>query len=177
MQSKFFLIPLEAMVVFTGHAFATVYLTIEQAQSLLFPGAKFQPLTINLTDAQVDRIEDVSGVDVLSHQLRAWRVSTGGWFIVDEVVGKHEFIPFAVGLTDSGAVKGVEILEYREAYGGQIRARNWLQQFVGRQPAAELQLGKEIQNISGATLSCKHVTDGVSRLLATYDIVLKPISR
>ena len=53
-----------------------------------------------------------------------WRVSTGGWFIADEVVGKHEFIPFAVALDDQGAVKGIEILEYREAYGGQIRDAN-----------------------------------------------------
>jgi len=173
MQSRFYLIPLEAMVVFTGHAFATVYLTVEQAQALLFPGAKFQPFTINLTNDQVNKIEDVSGVDVLNHQLRAWRVSTGGWFIADEVVGKHEFIPFAVGLTDSGAVKGVEILEYREAYGGQIRDQNWLQQFIGKQPGVHLRLERDIHNISGATLSCKHVTDGVTRLLATYEIVLR----
>jgi hypothetical protein len=35
----------------------------------------------------------------------------------------------------------------------------------------KLQLGKNIRNVSGATLSCKHVTDGVNRLLATYDLV------
>lgn len=173
MKSKFLLLPLGAAVVFGGPAFATVYLTIEQAQSLLFPGATFQPLTITLTGEQAKAIERASGVDVRDKQLRVWRVSTGGWFIADEVVGKHEFIPFAVGLDDQGAVKGIEILEYREAYGSQIRDAHWRQQFVGRQPGVRLRLDKDIRNVSGATLSCKHVTDGVSRLLATYEIVLK----
>jgi Na+-translocating ferredoxin:NAD+ oxidoreductase RnfG subunit len=173
MRAKFLLLPFEAVVVFAGPAFATVYLTVEQAQSLLFPGATFQPLSVTLTDEQAKAIERASGVHVLTKQLRVWRVSTGGWFIADQVVGKHEFIPFAVALDDQGAVKGVEILEYREAYGGQIRDPNWLQQLVGRRPGVKLRLDKDVRNISGATLSCKHVTDGVSRLLATYDIVLK----
>lgn len=177
MRARFLLVPLEATVVFAGPAFATVYLTVEQAQSVLFPGATFQASPLTLTDEQVKAIERAGGVHVLNRQLRVWRVSTGGWFIADEVVGKHEFIPFAVALDDHGAVKGIEILEYREAYGDQIRKDNWRQQFVGRQPGARLRLEKEIRNISGATLSCKHVTDGVNRLLATYEIVLKASGR
>ncbi|HEY4639240.1 MAG TPA: FMN-binding protein [Candidatus Udaeobacter sp.] len=30
-----------------------------------------------------------------------------------------------------------------------------------------------MKNISGATLSCRHITDGVKRLLALHEIVLK----
>ena len=143
----------------------------------MFPGATFKPDTRTLTNEQAKAIEHASGVGVRSKQLKAWRVSNGGWFIVDEVVGKHEFIPFAVGLDDSGAVKTIEILEYREAYGGQIREPDWRKQFVGKQPGTRLQLNKAIRNISGATLSCKHITDGVNRLLATYEIVLKQPAR
>jgi Na+-translocating ferredoxin:NAD+ oxidoreductase RnfG subunit len=163
---------LAAIVVPGGPAYAAVYLTIQQAQALLFPGASFQPHTITLTDEQAKAIERASGASVRNRQLRAWRVSTGGWFLVDEVVGKHEFIPFALGLDEQGTVKGVEILEYREAYGGQIREPNWRRQFVGRRPGARLRLEKDVRNISGATLSCKHVTDGVNRLLATYELIL-----
>jgi hypothetical protein len=172
-RARFFLIPLEAIVVFGGPSYATVYLTIEQAQSILFPGATFQSHALTLTEEQAKAIARASGVNVLNKQLRVWRVSTGGWFIVDEVVGKHEFIPIALALDDQGAVKGVEILEYREAYGGQVRDPHWLQQFVGRSPGARLRLDKDIRNVSGATLSCKHVTDGVNRLLVTYEIVLR----
>ena len=174
MKSRFLLLPLAAFVVPGGPAYATVYLSVEQAQAVMFPGATFKADNRTLTSEQVKTIEHASGVSVRSKQLKAWRVSTGGWLIVDEVVGKHEFIPFALGLDDSGAVKAIEILEYREAYGGQIREPDWRKQFVGKQPGSKLQLNKGIRNISGATLSCKHITDGVNRLLATYDVALKP---
>jgi Na+-translocating ferredoxin:NAD+ oxidoreductase RnfG subunit len=174
MRAKLIFLPVAGIVIAGGPAYATVYLSAEQAQAILFPDATFQPEPHALTDDQVKAIERASGVHVFSKQLKVWRVSTGGWFIVDEVVGKHEYIPFALGLDEKGAVKGIEILEYREAYGGQIRDPEWQKQFLGKAPGTKLQLDKNIRNISGATLSCKHITDGVERLLATYEIVLKP---
>ncbi len=174
MEARLIFLPLAGIAIAGGPAYATVYLSVEQAQNVLFPGATFHPEPLVFTQDQVRAIEHASGVHVLSKQLKVWRVSTGGWFIVDEVVGKHEYIPFALGLDENGAVKGIEILEYREAYGGQIRDPEWQKQFLGKAPGTKLQLDKNIRNISGATLSCKHITDGVERLLATYEIVLKP---
>jgi len=177
MKSRFFLLPLASFVLPGGPAYATVYLSPEQAQALMFPDATFQPDPRTLTNKQAKAIEHASGVNVRGRQLKLWRVSNGGWFIVDEVVGKHEFIPFALGLDDAGAVRAVEILEYREAYGGQIREPDWRKQFIGKQAGSKLQLNKSIHNISGATLSCKHITDGVNRLLATYEIAIKETGR
>jgi FMN-binding domain len=177
MKSRFLFLPLASLAVPGGPAYAAVYLSVEQAQALMFPGATFHSDPRTLTKEQAKAIEHASGVNVRNEQLQVWRVSTGGWFLVDEVVGKHEFIPFALGLDNTGAVKAVEILEYREAYGGQIREPGWRKQFVGKQAGTKLQLNKNIRNISGATLSCKHITDGVNRLLAAYDVVLKQTAR
>ena len=110
---------------------------------------------------------------VLHDEQQVWRVSGGGWFIVDEVVGKHEFITYAVGLNANGSVKQIEVMDYRETYGGEIRNENWRAQFVGKTSQSPLKLDRDIKNISGATLSCRHVTDGVKRLLAFYEIALK----
>ena len=110
---------------------------------------------------------------VLHDDQQVWRVSGGGWFIVDEVVGKHEFITYAVGLNANGSVKQIEVMDYRETYGGEIRNENWRAQFVGKTSQSPLKLDRDIKNISGATLSCRHITDGVKRLLAFYDIALK----
>jgi hypothetical protein len=155
-------------------AYAAVYLTAEQAQAALFPGASFTPDFVALSDAQADEIRRQSGERVMERQLKAWKVSAGGWFVLDQVIGKHEFITYAVGLDAQGAVKGIEILEYRESYGDQVRGAAWRAQFVGRKAGAPLRLGGEIKNISGATLSSKHVTDGVRRILATYAVALAP---
>jgi Na+-translocating ferredoxin:NAD+ oxidoreductase RnfG subunit len=46
-------------------------------------------------------------------------------------------------------------------------------QFAGKTAADPLRLDGDIKNISGATLSCRHITDAVKRLLATYEVALK----
>lgn len=177
MKSKFVFLPLAGLTIAGGPAYATVYLTVEQAQHLLFPDATLQSEPRTLTDEQVRAIEQVSGVHVLSRELKVWRASNGGWFIVDEVVGKHDYIPYVLALDEKGGVTGIEILEYREAYGGQVRDPEWQKQFMGKDARVELRLGKDVRNISGATLSCKHITDGIERLLVTYALVLKPSAR
>lgn len=169
MRRQLFLLPLSFAAI---EAQATVYLTPEQAQAVMFPGETLKPSFRMLDAGQIEAIRKASGVSPLSRQLRAWRASSGGWLIVDEVIGKHEFITFAVALNASGTLKSMEILDYRESYGGQVRDPRWRAQFVGKRAGVPLQLGSEIKNISGATLSSKHVTDGVRRLLATYAVVL-----
>jgi Na+-translocating ferredoxin:NAD+ oxidoreductase RnfG subunit len=171
MNIRFYLVPAAALVL-TQPAHATVYLSVEQAQSLIFKGASFTLDDRTLTDEQMHAIEKASSVNVRSRTLKLWRVSTGGWFIADEVVGKHDFIPFALGLDATGKIVGLEILEYREAYGDGVRGQGWRAQFLGKTRNDQVKLGTDIKNISGATLSSKHVTDGVRRLLATYDIVI-----
>lgn len=171
MRARFLLLPAATLVI-ASPVHATVYLSVEQAQALMFPGASFTQDFRTLTDDQASAIEKASDTNVRNRQLKVWRVSSGGSFIVDEVVGKHDFIPIALALDANAAVKSIEILEYREAYGGDVRNPKWLAQFDGKKNGATLQLTDDIQNISGATLSSKHITDGVRRLLATYAIVL-----
>ncbi len=170
MSSRFLLLPVAA-VCWVQPAQATVYMSVEQAQSAMFPGASFEPEFRTLTPQQISQIEKASDTRVLDKQVRVWKASTGGWFIADQVVGKHDFIPIAVALDAQGAVKGVEILEYREAYGSEVRNGQWRAQFVGKGHDATLKLTRDIQNISGATLSSKHVTDGVRRLVTTYAVI------
>jgi Na+-translocating ferredoxin:NAD+ oxidoreductase RnfG subunit len=93
--------------------------------------------------------------------------------VIDEVLGKHERIKYAVAIGPDGTVRQIEILDYRESYGYEVRDAAWRQQFVGKTAASTLQLGADIRNISGATLSSKHLTDGVKRVLAMYELALK----
>ena len=82
-------------------------------------------------------------------------------------------IDLAVALTHEGKVKGLEVLTYRETYGHEIRNAKWRAQFHGRDNSERLRLDKQIRNITGATLSCRHVTDGINRLTHTWDQVLR----
>jgi Na+-translocating ferredoxin:NAD+ oxidoreductase RnfG subunit len=89
-----------------------------------------------------------------------------GRVIVDSVLGKFEQIDYAVALDAAGKVLAIEILTYREGHGAEVRLPAWRNQFVGKSAADPLKIGADIANISGATLSCTHITDGVHRLVA-----------
>ena len=89
-----------------------------------------------------------------------------GRVIVDSVLGKFEQIDYAVAVDGAGKVLAIEILTYREGHGAEVRLPAWRNQFVGKTAADPIRLGADVANISGATLSCTHITDGVHRLVA-----------
>lgn len=162
--------------VLVAPAYAVQYLTAEQTQHALFPeAASFERADINLTPEMQDKIAQASGVRVRNAALQVWRAEAGGktlgWMVVDEVIGKHEFITYAVALLPDGSVKGIDIMDYRETHGGQVRNEKWRAQFSGKKFGDTIKLNEDIQNISGATLSCKNISNGVKRILATFRMV------
>src|SRR5262249_42148512 len=151
-------------------AYGTTYMSVEQAQVAMFPGSQLTRSFVTLTREQMLAIEKKSGVSVRKAEVQVWKSADGGWFIVDEAIGKHELFTIALALHADSSIKHIEILDYRESYGYEVRNEAWRRQFTGKSAAAPLKLGDDIKNISGATLSCRHVTETVKRLLATYDI-------
>jgi Na+-translocating ferredoxin:NAD+ oxidoreductase RnfG subunit len=157
----------------TNAAYAKTYLTIDQAKKVLLKDMSSKEIEVYLTKDQMKSIQRASNVRVNNSKLNAQKTKDGGWFIVDQVIGKHENIDIAVALSSNGKVKGIEVLTYRETYGDEIMNPKWLAQFFGRGNEEYLKLDKQIKNISGATLSCRHITDGINRLTHTWDQVLK----
>jgi Na+-translocating ferredoxin:NAD+ oxidoreductase RnfG subunit len=151
-------------------AFAVDYLSAEQAAQLIYPDADhFEPREIVLDAAQLQALEaqGVRGRSVRWPARVAQRAGqTLGVVVTDEVIGKFELISYAVGIDLDGAVRQVEILSYRESHGGEVRLPAWRRQFVGKTAASPLKVGDDIANISGATLSCSHLTEGVKRIVA-----------
>ena len=169
------LIPLAAYV---APAFSADYLTVAEAQQALFPEASaFADAMLSFSDDQRDQIKKLAGTRQRSKQQEVWRAESKGellgWMFVDNVIGKHEFITYAVAVSPEGNVMGIEILSYRETHGDEVREAEWRQQFTGKNLDDKLRLGKDIANISGATLSCRNITDGVKRLLVQWDMFLR----
>lgn len=159
-------------------AIAKQYLSIADAQKTIFASAdEFKQVKITLNSEQEKLIKKASSTGTPLPTEKVYQVfeqgKPVGWFLIDEVYGKHEFITYAVGINLDGTVRMIDILDYRETYGYQVRDASWRQQFVGKTMGNLLKVGKDIDNISGATLSCKHMADGVKRVLAMYDVALK----
>jgi len=159
-------------------AYAVQYMSIAEAQHAAFASAsEFVPVALDRAalDAAIAAVPESALGTGWSPQI--WQAKKDGtplgWLIVDQVIGKAEAITYALALDPHGTVLSLEVLEYRETHGGEIRLAPWRKQFVGKTAQDPVRLDADIHNISGATLSCRHVTDGVRRLLALYAGALK----
>src|SRR5215831_11975066 len=158
---------------------ATEYLSVEAAQKGLFPQAdRFNEVVLSLSPEQRERVAALAGPQPPHRSLRAFRALHGdqslGFVFVDEVIGKEDFITYAVAIDASGRLSAPEVLAYRESHGGEIRNAAWRQQFAGRQGLDQLRVQTDIKNIAGATLSSQHVTEGVRWLMALWQVALQP---
>lgn len=147
------------------------FLTVEEARNEIFGNQAATAAAIELTNDQVKQIERSADVNLRTNRIHAWRMEQGGLYIVGNVIGKHENIDVAVGLDQTGAVVGIEVLVYRETYGHEIRHPNWRAQFYGKNAANDIEIDEDIQNISGATLSCVHLTDYVRGMTRMYQLL------
>lgn len=169
---------LTAAAAASGSAFATQYLTVEQAQHAIFPDAtRFADANLQLAPEQMRQVEKLAGLPARSVNWRVFAAYRGdallGHMVLDDVIGKFELISYAVGVNPDASIKQVEILTYRESHGFEIKSPAWRRQFAGKTVQSGLVVGEGIANISGATLSCNHVTDGVRRIAAIAQVMLK----
>ena len=158
---------------------AASYLGVSEAQRVLFPAARsFDELVLVPTSAQLAAVAAAAGPQPPHGKLNVWTARAGeavlGYVFVDNVIGRDDYITYAVGVDTQGALVSVEILDYRESHGGEIRNKRWLAQFAGRGALDELTFRTDIKNIAGATLSAEHVTAGVRRILALWQMVVRP---
>ena len=88
-----------------------------------------------------------------------------GFIFIDEGRSRYEEYTFMVFLTYDLEVLLVRLLEYNETHGVEITNRRWLSQFIGFTPDSEIQHGRNIDAISGATISTRSITKAIADAL------------
>lgn len=88
-----------------------------------------------------------------------------GFARVGNVRGRDLPITFLVAVDPAGSLLDVDILVYREPYGGEVAYESWREQFRGATAESRLQVGRDIRGISGATISVHAVTRGIKQTL------------
>jgi len=161
-----------------------VYLTEEDAPAAVFPDAtRFErselPSTPELRARIAARLGDVKPTVWESRYkvAAAFRDHAAlGRAIEVEEIGKHRAITLVVGVDPQAKVTGVAVMVYREAYGGEIRTRRFLDQYRGKTTADPLLPSQDIRNITGATLSARAVGRAVKKAIAVAADLPKPTS-
>lgn len=74
---------------------------------------------------------------------------------------EYEFFDYFLLFDDQARVQAIRVYNYSASYGYEITAPGWLRQFVGYAGERELIVGKDVDAITGATVSVYAITADV----------------
>ena len=101
-----------------------------------------------------------------------WKIanedSTLAYAFLDNVIGKSMPITFVVIINQKGEIMASHVVKYREAYGGEIGNMKWLSQFNKLTDSSKYIVGKNIDGISGATISVNSLSKGIQKIAILF---------
>ena len=97
--------------------------------------------------------------------------STLGIGYLGEAPSMKDIFDYVVLFNPDMDINKTKILIYREDYGRQVGSQRWLKQFIGMKAGEPLSYGKDIDGISGATISAKSMTLAVGQVLESMKIL------
>ncbi len=130
-----------------------VYLTPEKFLSESFAGAVPTPKIVWLTGALAQQAEAVLGHKAAALRIRYWAMGARSAWILDEI-GKTEAIT-AGFVIENQKIAQVQVLEFRESRGFEVRHPFFTNQFIGLELQENSRLSDPVDGISGATLSVR----------------------
>ena len=132
---------------------AETYLTPQQFIDGAFGSNTAKLETLWMTKEVAAQTDKILGHAPKQMRLRYWKNGLQTAWILDEI-GKEE--PITAGfIVESDKIVQSSILAYRESRGGEVRHANFLKQYQGVSLQPDNQLNKNIDGISGATLSVR----------------------
>lgn len=150
------------------------YLEMDEFLSLAFPAAEPAPAVLWIDDTLRSQIESIVGHRFGALRVRYWEHAGRMAWVLDEI-GKER--PITIGVTVSdGAVELVRVLEFREPRGWEVRHAFFTDQFAGLRATTGQRLDRDIDGITGATLSVAAVTRVVRLALFLSESARHPYS-
>jgi electron transport complex protein RnfG len=160
-------------------AFAKDFFSVRELLSDQFKTSeRVSFVRVHPTPEQAARLSSKIGRPLARTEYTVYYATTAGkvdgYALVDDELGQHEPITFATFFDREGQVTRVEIVTYREPFGDGVRSPRFRQQFVGRGAQSGFAPDRDIDAISGATISSRALCVGVKRAtLLVEELVLK----
>ena len=154
-----------------------VFLHEADAPRALFgEGVRGERSTLSLSPAELAAVSRRIGRRVDARDYPCLTVTSGsgqllGWVFVLDVVGQTLPITFAIGIRADGRVQDLQVMVYREPHGSEIRERRFRAQFAGKGMDDPLLVGKDVDAITGATISSHSAAYAVRKALALAEIL------
>ena len=146
----------------------TTYYTTRALLSDFFPKSERVTFrTFTLDPSQRARLRQRLGYAPAKDRYTVFVAMTNGrvdgYALIDDEPGLHQPITFATRLSPRGVVERLEIVTYREPRGDEVRDPRFRQQFAGKTAQDPMQLHRDIDAVSGATVSSASMAVGVRR--------------
>ena len=161
-----------------GAASAKVFASQKQALAEAFPDAtRVDRQTLLLRQDDVSRLKTIIGEEVKSKVVvlhTAYKDDVLlGYAHIDVHNVRTQPEALMIVLTSTGTVRSVRILAFHEPI-DYLPTDRWYSQFVGKSKKDRLQVGRDVHGVAGATLSALAAADGVRRMLAYWEVLLRP---
>ena len=153
-----------------------IKITCEEHLFNLYPENANIRMHILKLDKQIKKeVENQVKQKFYRDKLYYWTILQGdttiAYAFLDNVIGKSMPITFMVILNIDGDIINANVIKYREAYGSEVGNKGWLRQFLNLNNNSGYNIGKEIDGISGATISVKSMSKGIQKIAAVYPII------
>jgi len=160
---------------------ADVLMGKEEALRQILPQAEsFEKKVIVLSQEQKTKIGQLADVvfDAQSDHEYVFHIGKlkgkiVGYVAEDTVHGKWGPIHYMMAMTPNGEVSDTIVLEYKERRGRPVAKKRFLRQYIGKTVHNPIKLRKDIDGITGATISSRGMTDGVRKLLYIFEEFFK----
>jgi Na+-translocating ferredoxin:NAD+ oxidoreductase RnfG subunit len=152
------------------------YLHEADAARAIFPESTTSTRkNLALSDAEVAALSKALGRRVEARNYPYLEVKSDkgplGLIFMFDVIGESLPITFAIGVTADGALQDVQVMVYREPQGEAIAEKRFRRQFVGKRSTNPITLDKDIDAISGATISSRSATFAARKGLLLAEVV------
>lgn len=148
-----------------------VFLTVEEALELAFPGCKVERSTVYLDKDRQKRVSELAkrpfdtGVVFPYVATREGVLVGTAYFDTHRVRSLRETLMLVV--SPKGEIARIELLAFAEPK-EYIPRPSWYEQFAERELDDALELGRAIRSVRGATLTARATTDCARRTLALH---------
>ena len=137
-----------------------VYKKIDKTITKLWPDKQVKRTAINVTSNELGFQVNPNSLFKLTDENK----KIIGYAFLDKANSKSAKFDFVVFFDENLKIKFTQVLVYREDYGGEIGSNRWLKQFNGKYNGRNMTFQKDIQNISGATISSRNITNAIKKL-------------
>lgn len=133
---------------------------------------RVETVEITLSDTDMRIIRDRQRVNIFTDEYTLYKLYRPDesepyrYAMPIQYTGQHEFMDLMYGVNADGSVNRIDLMVYREPYGGEVKSRRFMRQFEGRSlEDSEFRVNLDVIHIAGATISARSVASGTRTVL------------